>query len=148
MVKLANWSLAVLIALVLTATALADEPKGDQKSENKLVGTWKRISAKYDGMESKLPEGMTQLKHVTPQQFMWAVYDKDGKVEACLGGSYSLNKETYEEVPEYGIGEVLEQLKGKPQTFRWKVEGNKWYHDGKLSSGTTIEEVWERVERK
>ena len=40
----------------------------------------------------------------------------------------------------------LHGLKGKPQSFTWKVEGNKWLHSGTLSSGATIEEVWERVE--
>ena len=54
----------------------------------------------------------------------------------------------YEETPEYGISNDFKLLKGKAQSFKWKVEGNKWYHNGKLSSGTTIEEVWERVQNK
>jgi hypothetical protein len=33
-------------------------------------------------------------------------------------------------------------------SFECKVEGAKWYHNGALSSGLTIEEVWERVEPK
>jgi hypothetical protein len=79
---------------------------------------------------------------------MWASYDKDGKVDAALGGPYTLKGNKYEEVPEYGVGTVLDDLKGKPQSFSWKVEGNKWYHNGKLSSGLVLEEVWERVENK
>jgi hypothetical protein len=79
---------------------------------------------------------------------MWAIYGADGKVEDVLGGSVAIKGDGYVETPEYGTGTVLEQLKGKPQTFTWKVEGNKWYHTGKLSSGLTIEEVWERVEKK
>ena len=47
-----------------------------------------------------------------------------------------------------GVGDVLQMLKGKPQSFECKVEGNKWYHTGKLSTGLTVEEVWERVEKK
>jgi hypothetical protein len=39
-------------------------------------------------------------------------------------------------------------IKGKPQSFDCKVEGSKWYHNGTVSSGLTIEEVWERVEPK
>ncbi|HKQ76982.1 MAG TPA: hypothetical protein VJ810_25025 [Blastocatellia bacterium] len=52
---------------------------------------------------------------------------------------------------EYGggsIAEVFKDLKGKPQMFECKVEGNKWRHNGALSNGLTIEEVWERVEKK
>src|SRR5262245_59579128 len=142
--------LALLAAVALTSERSADdEPKkAVARPENKLVGTWKLVSAKYDGQETKLPEGTTMLKHVTPTQFMWAHYDKDGQVDAALGGSYTLVGDKYEETPEYGVGNVLEALKGKPQTFEWKVEGNKWHHNGKLSSGLTIEEVWERLEKK
>jgi hypothetical protein len=141
--------LAVATALVLVAAVgRGDEPKGGAKSDNKLIGTWKSVSAKYGGEDAPRPEGMTVLKHVTPTQFMWAIYDKDGKVLACLGGTYTLKGEDYVETPEYGIGDVLEQLKGKPQEFKWKIEGNKWHHTGKLSTGLSIEEVWERVEKK
>jgi hypothetical protein len=135
--------LAVVVS-VTAACAVADEPKPD----NKLIGTWKAVSAKYGGTEVKRPEGFTQLKHVTPTQFMWAAYGADGKVTDALGGTYTLKGDEYVETPEYGVGDVLDQLKGKPQVFKWKVEGNKWYHTGVLSSGLTIEEMWERVEKK
>src|SRR5262245_16153893 len=143
-------TITVLLALVAAAFALRtassadDEPKkAETKPENKLVGTWKLVSARYGGQEGQFPEGPTRVKPVTPTQFMWASYDKDGKVDSALGGSYTLVGNKYEETPEYGVGDVLEALKGKPQSFEWKVEGNKWHHTGKLSSGLTIEEVWE-----
>jgi hypothetical protein len=138
--------LAVIFAVVVAAAAWADEPK--KTADNKLVGTWKRVSARFNGQDAQLPEGYTQLKHVTPTSFMWAVYDSEGKVISALGGSYTLKGQNYVETPEYGIGEGLDPLKGKPQEFTWKIEGNKWHHNGKLSSGLTIEEVWERVEKK
>jgi hypothetical protein len=148
MMKLQNLSaayMAIAIALVCAFTAVkADEPKSD----NKLIGTWKCISAKYDGQEVQRPEGFTQIKHVTPTQFTWLVYDKDGKVSDALGGGCATKGNEYIETPEYGIGAVLEQLKGKPQVFTWKIDGDKWHHNGKLSSGLTIEEVWQRVEKK
>ncbi len=144
----------VLLALAVTvaftaARSAADEPKkAEANSANKLVGTWKRISAKYGDQENTLPAGFTQLKHVTPTQFTWVLYGEDGKVVAGLGGTYTSKGDEYIETPEYGVGEGFDQLKGKPQVFKWKVEGNKWYHTGKLSTGLSIEEVWERVEKK
>ena len=33
----------------------ADEPKGEGATANKLLGTWKLVSAKYGGRESTLP---------------------------------------------------------------------------------------------
>jgi hypothetical protein len=151
MMKLLTMSargLLVVAALAAATAVWADDPKGGAKTDTKLVGTWKRISAKYDGQESTLPAGVTQVKHVTPTHFMWALYGEDGKVLAALGGTYTAKGEEYVEIPEYGVGEGLEPLKGKEQVLKWKVEGNKWSHSGKLSNGTTIEEVWERVEKK
>ena len=140
--------IAFLAAVVLFAGAaqrgLADEPK----AENKLVGTWKLVSAKYGGEDYKFPEGNTTIKHVTPTQFMWATYDSDGKVTRAAGGGYTMKGDAYEETPEYGISADFDTIKGKAHTFKWKVDGNKWRHDGKLSNGLTIEEVWERVEKK
>ena len=106
------------------------------------------VTAKYGGQEFKFPEGATHIKHVTPTQFMWATYDKDGKVERAAGGSYTLNGDVYVETPEYGISDDFEIIKGKAQSFKWKVDGNKWYHSDKLSNDLTIEEVWEKVEKK
>ena len=130
------------------ARTVTDEPKGKAEPQNKLVGTWKMVSGKYGGKEVKYPEGITHIKHVTPTQFMWATYDQGGMVARAAGGSYKLDGDAYEETPEYGIGADFELIKGKVQSFKWKVDGNKWYHDGKLSNDLTIEEVWERVEKK
>jgi hypothetical protein len=141
-------ALAVAVPFLSIRSPADETEKAAAKTENKLVGTWKLVSGKQGGQDIQLPEGLTMLKHVTPSHFMWAIYDKDGKVMSALGGPCTLKGEDYEETPEYGIGDVLEQLKGKPQQFKWKVEGNKWHHTGKLSSGLTIEEVWERVEKK
>jgi hypothetical protein len=148
--KFSSGCLAVVLALApAAAVAWAGAPREAASTHNKLVGTWKVVSAKYGGKEVKRPKGFTHLKHVTPTQFMWAIYGEDGKVVAALGGIYTLKGDEYVETPEYGVGEgLLDQLKGKAQVFKWKVEGNKWYHTGKLSSGLTIEEVWERVEKK
>jgi hypothetical protein len=149
MTTIATRCLAGIIALAITANAArADEPKGGAKTENKLVGTWKLVSAKYGGNEARFPDGSTTIKHVTPVQFMWATYGTDGKVTRTAGGGYTLAGETYEETPEYGISADFDVIKGRAQTFKWKVEGNKWHHTGKLSNGLTIEEVWERVEKK
>jgi hypothetical protein len=143
-------ALVFLVALALTSarSVAADPKKAEAKPENKLIGTWKLLSAKYGGKEIKLPEGSTRIKHVTPVQLLWAAYDKDGKVLVGWGGAYTVKGEQYIETPEYGVGGVPDPYKGKPQEFKWKVEENKWHHTGKLSTGLTIEEVWERVEKK
>src|SRR5260221_10548544 len=97
------------IALVPPATqALGEEPK----SENKLVGTWKLVSAKYGTREFKLPEGSTMLKHITPVQFMWVTSDKDGRVTRAAGGDYTLRGDDYVEHPAYGMSSDFLVIKG------------------------------------
>jgi hypothetical protein len=140
-------ALSIVFALT-TRGAVADEPGPSAKLQDKIIGTWKLVSAKYSGQAVNFPEGSTMLKHITPSQFMWATYDKDGKVFRAAGGSYTLKGEEYVEAPEYGIGQDFELIKGKTHTFQCRIDGNTWHHDGKLSDGQTIEEVWERVEKK
>jgi len=145
-------SMAVLVSLVAVAVftsvhSTADNPKdAEARTENKLVGTWKQVSGKFNGQEFRPPAGTTLIKHVTPTQFMFVDYDKEGKVTDAFGGPYTLKADKYEETPVYGVGD-FHGLKGKTQSFTWKVEGSKWHHTGTLSGGVTIEEVWERVEK-
>ena len=138
----------LFVVLGLSAVCRADEPKGDSGTQAKLIGTWKLVSARYGGRESALPSESTTIKHITPSQFMWASYDADGKVSRAAGGGYTLKDGVYEETPEYGISADFDLIKGKAHAFKCKIDGNKWHHDGKLDSGLTIEEVWERVEKK
>jgi hypothetical protein len=153
-------SMAVLVSLVAVAaltsftfgtsgasgrSTTAGPKKEKASAENKLVGTWKQVKAKFGGKEATFPEGNTQLKHITSTHFTFVDFDKDGKFIDAFGGPYTLKGERYEETFEYGVGGVFNMFKGKPQSFECKVEGNKWYHKGTLTSGLTIEEVWERV---
>ena len=154
-------SMAVLASLVAVAafasftsgtsrrSTAADPKKAEASADNKLVGTWKMVKARYGGKEANvLSEEHTEFKHVTPAHFILVAIDKDGKVGAAIGGPYTLKGDKYEETPEYGLSEIFTNIKGKPQSFECKVKGNKWYHNGTLSNGLTIEEVWERVEPK
>src|ERR1051325_5462030 len=140
--QLRAFLMTTAMALALTAAATAEEPK----SENKLVGAWKQVSAKFGGKEAKFGEGSTTLKFITPEQFMWVTFTKDGRVTRAAGGHYTLKGDAYVEHPAYGMSSDFQVIKGAPQKFTCKLEGNKWRHNGALSNGLTIEEVWEREE--
>jgi hypothetical protein len=140
--------LLALSGLASSASLTAADPKDKETSANKLVGTWKIVSAKYGGQEAMLPQDTTTVKHITPNQYMWASYGKDGQVYRAAGGPYTFNGEVMESTPEYGFGADFESIKGKRQSYKCRVEGNKWYQSGTLSTGTNLEEVWERVEMK
>ena len=140
----------ILGTLVVTKGALgvADPPKADVAAD-KLIGTWKLVSAKYDGQVSDLTESGTTLKHITPGNFIWVSYDsKSKKVTRTAGGTCTLDGEKYEETPRYGLGDDFETIQDKPHTFTLKLEGDTLHQNGELSNGLKIEEVWERVPAK
>lgn len=39
----------------------------------------------------------------------------------------------------------MEDLAGKEQSFKIKIDGDKWFLSGVLSNGVKIEEVWRLV---
>ena len=95
------------------------------------------------------PKGeATTLKHVTPTRYMWVTFDKDGQVTRTQGGPYVFDGGVLKSTPEYGLGREFEAIQGKQQLFKVKFDGNRWTQSGTLSTGTTLEEVWERVENQ
>ena len=84
--------LAVLVAIAsfTSGCATAAGPKkAEEKPENKLVGTWKQVSGKFNGKEFRPPEGTTLIKHITTIQFMFVDFEKDGKITDASGGPYT-----------------------------------------------------------
>jgi hypothetical protein len=79
---------------------------------------------------------------------MWVTFDKDGQVTRTQGGPYVFDGGKLKSTPEYGLGREFEAIKGKQQLFKVKFDGNRWTQSGTLSTGTTLEEVWERVENQ
>jgi hypothetical protein len=127
--------------------AVADEPQGKDATANKLVGTWKLVSGKYGGQRSLLPEVGTTIKHMTPTHYTWVTYGRDGEVTRIGGGLYAFNGKVLESTLEYGMGSDIKSRKGKRHTYECKVEAKKLYQSGALSTGLTLEEVWELVEK-
>ena len=60
------------------------------------------------------------------------------------GGTYTLKGKDFTQTAVYGLAATLPQVNGK-NTYTCKLEDDKWHHSGKLPSGTTLAEVWERV---
>lgn len=123
-------------------------PKSAAATLSDLMGTWRIVSYKY-GDEAKFtawPKDQVMLKHMTATHFTWATYDaKTGKVSRMAGGTYSFKNNEYVENLQYGMGDDVTALIGKPQKFTDQVDGAQWHHSGLLSQGLKIEEKWERV---
>jgi hypothetical protein len=143
--------LSLLIGALGTANGMPRvAEQGDKDSDgHTAIGTWKLVSAKYGGEEIDVDKTGTTLKHVTPTGFVWLTYDAATKVVSrTAGGTYTLKGDQYEETPQYGFGGDFEIIRNKPQSFSLKIEGDKWHHNGTLSNGLMIEEVWERCKKQ
>jgi hypothetical protein len=134
-----------VLAIAITPPGRADDTKAGLPAKDALLGTWILTSAKYNGKDFAFPEGFTTLKVVTPGRYVLVIYHKDGSVARASGGTYKIYGDTYQETPEFSTSEGFDTIRGKPQTFKWRLEGDKWHHGGTLSSGITVEEVWERA---
>jgi hypothetical protein len=136
---------AIGLMLVFPLGLLGEEPTPEGQLAKELIGTWRMVSAKYGGSESELPTQLTVLKHVTPTHMTWmrAVPDS-GEVVAMACGKWKLDGDQYSEVPEFGMGSAFATVKGERHVFTCKIVGDRWHHTGKLATGLTIEEVWER----
>ena len=110
-----------------------------------LVGTWRLVTAKSGGETIAFPPGTTILKHLTSTHFVWLHHDRQGRITQAGGGSYVLNGSRYDETPEYGLGEGIQPLIGKRQSFTVRIAQGRWYHSGKETNGDVIEEIWERL---
>ena len=136
---------AIGLMLVLPLGLLGEESVPEGQLAKELIGTWRMVSAKYGGSESELPTQLTVLKHLTPTHMTWmrAVPDS-GEVVAMACGKWKLDGDQYSEVPEFGMGGDFATVKGGTHVFTCKIVGDRWHHTGKLATGLTIEEVWER----
>ena len=50
-----------LFAILTLATIAIGRPAPEPTLQEKLIGTWRLVSAKYGGQEVKFPEGSTSL---------------------------------------------------------------------------------------
>jgi hypothetical protein len=130
--------LAFMVALV--AAFGAAPGAGGNQERNKLEGTWEHTFANEPRLR--------QIKVINQDHFIWVTYDKESRVPVtAAGGTYTLEGDTYKERVEFGrFGtRELQDVVGKEQTFRIKLEGDTLTLTGTLSNGQELREVWKRV---
>jgi hypothetical protein len=136
---------ATALMLVLPLSLLAQEEVPEEQLPKELIGTWKMVSAKFGGQTSELPQRLHVLKHITPTHMTWMrIQPESGEVVAMACGKWKLDGDQFSDMPEFGMGPDFATVKGGTHTFTCKIVGDRWHHTGKLQTGLTIEEVWER----
>ena len=120
----------------------------DNELREKLVGSWKIVSASFDGHPSELHRTSITIKHITPVHIIWIGYQpEDRRLFRSAGGSWTITEGRYTETMRYGIGENFKQDSfGKSFAFDCRFEGDRWIQSGKMPNGVFLEEIWQRVQ--
>lgn len=138
-----------LLALAGTDVS-ADEPSPVKASDvTKLDGAWRLVSYKSSAAKEskKVPKGVEQIKLVTDGRFVSTLV-KDGKLVQALGGRCAVEDELYLEKVAFAFDKQDEWMVGRPAAFKWKVDGDRWYHEGVIrgdKAEARISEIWERL---
>ncbi len=100
----------------------------------RLVGTWKIVSATLNGKPSELHKKSITLKLITPTNMIWIGYQpEDRRIFRSAGGSWTIKEGRYVETMRYGLDEKFKSNSfGKSLGFDCRFEGDRWIQSGKI----------------
>jgi len=121
--------------------------RDDAKLRQQLVGSWRIVSASFDGKPSELHKTSITIKHVTPVHVIWIGYQpEDRRIFRSAGGSWKITEGRYVETMRYGLDEKFKTSTfGREFPFDCRFDGDKWIQSGTLANGIFLEEIWQRV---
>ncbi len=121
-----------------TVYSQVDDGTGD------LAGAWRITDRMRNGTMQAMRQGARKtIKMITGTRFQWAAFNPETKqFSGTGGGSVTLKDGKYTEHIEF-FSRNAERV-GASLSFDYKVDGNKWDHSGKSSSGNPIREIWTR----
>jgi hypothetical protein len=133
------------VVLVLSAIVILSGCAGIGKwnarpgAGSRLVGTWERL-------DIEVPQ-YRHIKILSGRHFMWVSYDRITRMVVSMGGgTYKFDGNLYIESLEFGSANLPAEIIGKHQFFTAKIDGDTWHHEGTLSNGFWVREVWKRIE--
>ena len=81
------------------------------------------------------------IKMISGTRFQWAAFNSETKqFSGTGGGTVILENGKYNEHIEF-FSRNPDRV-GADLSFDFKVDGNKWDHSGKSSTGSPIREIW------
>ncbi len=107
-----------------------------------LAGAWRITDRMRNGQMTAMRQGARKtIKMITGSRFQWAAFNPETKqFSGTGGGTINLKDGKYSEHIEF-FSRNSDRV-GADLTFNYKVEGNKWDHSGKSSTGNPIREIW------
>ena len=145
----------ILLGGLLTPPRTSNPPANQDAAANlsadeirqKLVGSWRILSASFGGVPSELHKNSITIKHITPVHIIWIGYQpEDRKIFRSAGGSWKVVDGKYIETMRYGLDEKFKQNNfGREYPFDCKFEEDRWIQSAKLPNGGDMIEIWQRI---
>lgn len=116
----------------------------EEKGEMALAGLWRITGRMNNGQMVAMPLAARKtIKIFSKTRFQWAAINtQTGDFSGTGGGTYTLKDGKYTENIEFFSRDSSRV--GASLGFDALVEGGKWTHTGKSSTGNPVHEVWER----
>jgi hypothetical protein len=131
--------LVVFAASILAGCAGLGGLGGTHGTSGRLAGTWERT-------DLEVPQ-YRHIKILSGNHFIWVSHDPaTGAVASMAGGTYQFDGRVYTERLEFASENLPAELIGEDQFFTAKLDGTLWRHEGTLSNGYQVREVWTRIE--
>jgi hypothetical protein len=114
--------------------------------DKKLEGVWRivGINGHNQGEFQKPP--YDEYKIMSGGHYLWLSFRPGtGDVLRSGGGVYTLKDGEYKARIECSNSPDLLSIMGKEYSGRCMIDGDKWYHNGKVPNGAPFDEVWRRV---
>lgn len=117
----------------------------EKNSTTPLAGTWRITGRERDGeMTTMRPGPRKTLKVLTGTRFQWIAFNSEtGEFSGTGGGTYTAKEGRYTENIEFFSRDSSRV--GMQLTFNYEVKDGKWHHTGQSSTGSKVNEIWERI---
>jgi hypothetical protein len=124
------------------------EKLNEQNKNSSLAGTWRITGRERDGEMSIIRPGPRKtLKVLTGTRFQWIAFNTEtAEFSGTGGGTYTAEIGRYTEHIEFFSRDSSRV--GMQLSFNYEVKDGKWHHTGQSSTGSKVNEIWERVTAK
>jgi hypothetical protein len=107
--------------------------------QHSVIGTWEHT---FEGAPQNV-----QIKVLNRTHYIWVTYERATGMPLLMGGgTYRCDGHDYVETVMFGSPGIQQELIGKDQVFTATFKGDLWYHQGILSNGMPIKELWRRID--
>ena len=138
-------SIILTVFLLLACSHAGMSKNENQQAEapkNSIVGVWKLVEK--NGQPVK---GYYHIKIITETQFLWFRYTSDGIIFQSMGGTYTLEGNSYTEFIKTATPNMV-SYRGTSAVNTVEIKDNRLTQKGTISAVglEMLDEVWERID--